>query len=56
MGGNFVLPGCSPQCIAHEKVETMFQSFIAMQTETELSIVDFLKAHVKSDIRISQVI
>jgi hypothetical protein len=53
MGGNFVL-GCSMNCPAHEQVETMYRTFIALQTETELSIVDFFKAHVKTSVRVSQ--
>ena len=54
-GGNHVLPGCSPQCLAFGEVEDMFKQFNAYQFDSEATIQEFHQAHVRLEgARISQ--
>ena len=47
MNGNFILPGCSQECVAHLEVREMYQQFTQFQTETEMDLQSFFRSKVK---------
>jgi len=41
MGGEMILPGCSPACRAHHEVENMFREYLQFDLESDMSLVEF---------------
>jgi len=48
-GGDHILPGCSPQCVAFGEVEEMFKQFLQYQFDSELTLQSWFRQHCRLD-------
>lgn len=47
LGGRFILPGCSQECVAHHELTAMYEKFLQFQTESAVTQQQFFKDKVK---------